>query len=512
MSRVTKTTIGLMIVTILSKSLGFGRELVLGSAYGATSYSDIYITAMNIPTILFYSIGTAIATTFIPLYYENRNLGGDKKSLQFTNNIFNVVLLLGLILSILAFIFAKPLVNIFAMGFDGNKLRFTVKFTRIMIFGGLVVILSNIITAFLQTKDNFIVPGLIGIPFNIIIIVSIILSAKINIYILPIGTLIAMFSQLLFQLPFAYKKGYKYKPILNIKDEYVKKIIWLVGPVFIGVAVEQVNSMVDRTLASTLAEGSISALNYANRLNGFVMGLFIVSIGAVIYPILSKLSFNNRNEEFIDIVVRSINSVILLVIPVSVGAIVLARPIISILFQRGAFDVRATSMTSTALIFYSIGMVGFGIREILGKIFYSLQDTKTPMINGAISMAVNIVLNLILVKFMGHAGLALATSISAIICIFMLFNSLKRKIGYFGQDKIIKCTIKSLISAIIMGIVTYFIYNILSNILGTGFIQAALALFGSIATGAIIYGVLIIILKVEEVNMITDMIKRKIII
>ncbi len=509
MSKKTKATIGLMVVTILSKFLGFGRELVLGAIYGATSYSDIYITSMNIPTILFSSIGTAIATTFIPLYYENRNSGGDKKSIQFTNNILNVVLLLGLILSILVFIFAKPVVNIFAMGFDGDKLRYAVEFTRIMIFGGLVVILSNVITSFLQTKDSFIIPGLIGLPFNIIIIFSIILSTKINIYILPIGTLISMFSQLLFQLPFAYKKGYKYKPILNIKDKYVKKMIWLVGPVFIGVAVNQINAMVDRTLASTLAEGSISALNYANKLNGFVMSLFIVSIGDVIYPILSKLSFNNRNEKFIDIVVRSINSVILLVIPVSVGAIVLAKPIVSILFQRGAFDWRATSMTSTALIFYSIGMVGFGLRDILGKVFYSLQDTKTPMINGAIAMVINILLNLILVKFMGHAGLAFATSISSIICIFLLFNSLKKKIGYFGEDKILKTTIKSLVSAIAMGVITNFVYNSLGSILGFGFAQEVVTLFSSIGIGIIVYGILMIVLKVEEIIIITSVIKNK---
>lgn len=509
MSKIAKTTLWLMIVTILSKFLGFGRELVLGAVYGATSYSDIYITSMNIPNILFASIGTALATTFIPLYYENKNIGGEKKSIQFTNNIFNIVLLIGLILSILSFIFAKPLVNIFAMGFEEEKLSYAVKFTRIMIFGGLMVILSNIIASFLQTQNNFIISGLVGLPFNIIIIVSIILSAKINIYILPIGTLIAMTSQLLFQLPFAYKKGYRHSYILNIKDDYVKKMIWLVAPVFIGVAVNQINAMIDRTLASTLVEGSISALNYANRLNGFVMGLFIVSIGAVVYPMLSKLSSDNDKEKFINTVVSSVNSVIILVIPISVGAIVLANPIVKILFERGAFDGIATSMTAIALVFYSIGMIGFGLRDILGKVFYSLQDTKTPMINGTIAMGMNIVLNLILVRFMGHAGLAFATSISSLICILLLFHSLKKKIGYFGQDKILKTTIKSLISTIVMGIVTYFTYSSLANILGRGFLQEAVSLFGSIAIGIIVYGILVIVLKVDEISIIINQIKNK---
>lgn len=267
--------------------------------------------------------------------------------------------------------------------------------------------------------------------------------------------------------------------------------------------------MIDRTLASTLVEGSISALNYANKLNGFVMAMFITSVAAVIYPMLSKLSSEDNKEKFTSSVVQSINSVILLVIPISVGAIVLATPIVKLLFQRGEFDARATSMTAIALIMYSIGMVAFGLRDILGKVFYALQDTKTPMINGAIAMIMNIVLNIILVKYLQLAGLALATSISAIVCIFLLFGSLKKKIGYFGQDKIMKTTIKSMVSAVIMGVVTYFAYDIVSNLFGLGFIKEAISLVVSVGIGAITYGILVVVLKVDEVNIIISMMKKK---
>ncbi len=508
MSKVAKATIGLMIVTMLSKILGFGREVVLGSIYGASIYSDVYITTFNIPNVVFSIIATSLATTFIPLYYENYNIGGYKKANKFTSNIFTIVFILGIIIALIVFIFAEQVVKLFAMGFEGETLQLAIKFTRVMIFGGVFLGLSGIMKSILQIKENFIIPGLVGLPLNIIIIISIILSIKIDIMILPIGSFIAISSQFLFQIPFASKYGYKYKFLVDIKDESVKKMMYLVAPVLIGVAVNQVNVIIDRTLASTLAEGSISALNYANRLNQFVMGMFIMTIGTVIYPILSKLSNKNDNEKFIESVVKSINSVVLLVIPISVGAMVLASPIVKILFERGEFGSRATYMTSIALFMYSIGMVAFGLRDILGKIFYSLQDTKTPMVNGVVTVVMNIVLNIVFVKIMGHAGLAFATSISAIICIFLLFNSLKKKIGYFGQDKILKTTIKSLISSIVMGVVTYFIYNTLSNILGVGFIQEVLALFGSIAIGSIIYGLLIIVLKVEEVNIINHIIKR----
>ena len=509
MSKVAKATIGLMLATIIAKVLGFGRELVLASSYGASMYSDAYLTAMNIPLVLFTIIGTTLGTVLIPMYFEVNSDLGEKKALNFINNVFNMVIAICIALAILGFVFTEPLVKVFAMGFEGETLKVAIDFTRITIIGIVFTGLSYVMTAYLQIKNNFTVPGLISVPKNIIIIASIILSVKYNPYIMIWGTLIGISTEFLFQLPFAIKSGYKYQPYINIKDKYIKKMSWLIGPVLIGVAVNQINTMVDRTLASTLVEGSISALNYANKLNGFVMAMFITSVAAVIYPMLSKLSSEDNKEKFTSSVVQSINSVILLVIPISVGAIVLAMPIVKLLFQRGEFDAIATSMTAIALIMYSIGMVAFGLRDILGKVFYALQDTKTPMINGAMAMVMNIVLNIILVKYLKLAGLALATSISAIVCIFLLFNSLKKKIGYFGQDKIIKTTIKSMVSAVIMGVITYFAYDIVSNLLGVGFVKEAMSLVISVGFGAITYGILVIVLKVDEINVITNMVKKK---
>lgn len=505
MNKIAKATIYLMIVTIIAKILGFGRELVLASSYGVSMYSDAYLTAMNIPIVIVASIGAALGTTFIPMYCDINNNLGEEKALRFTNNMFNLVICICLLLAILGFIFVKPLVRIFAFGFKAETFEIAVNFTKILIVGIVFTGLSFIITAYLQVKNNFTIPGIISVPKNIIIIASILLSIKYGPYIMVWGTVIGMASEFLFQLPFAIKKGYKYKPYINIKDKYIKRTVWLVGPVLIGVGVNQVNTMIDRTLASTLVEGSISSLNYANKLNGFVMALFIASISAVIYPILSNLSLEKNRNEFTKSVVQSINTVVILVIPISIGAMVLSTPIVRLLFQRGAFDESATSMTAIALIMYSIGMVAFGLRDVLGKVFYSLQDTKTPMINGVISIFINIVLNLFLIKYLKHAGLALATSISAIICIILLFRSLSKKIGYFGQDKILKTIFKSIISSIIMGIITYLTYKILNNIVKS----EAITLILSITVGAVTYGISVLALKIEEVNIIINILKNK---
>lgn len=508
MSKIVKATAGLMIATIIAKVLGFGRELVLASAYGATMYSDAYLVSMNIPGVIFAGIGTAIGTTFIPVYFEVYNNLGEERARKFTNNVFNIVVLLCIILSILGLIFIEPLVKLFAYGFNEETFNITVNFTKILMLGIVFIGASNIFTAYLQVKNNFIIPGIISLPYNVIIIISIILSTKYDHYVMIWGTLIGIISQFIFQIPFAIKYSYTYKIVLNLKDKYIKKVICLLGPVFIGVAVNQINTMVDRTLASGLVEGSISALNYSSKLNTFIMALFISSVSTVIYPMLSKLSAENDKEKFVSSIVRCINIIILLVVPITIGAIILSNPIVELLFQRGAFDSRATDMTATALSFYSFGLIGFGLRDILCKVFYSLKDTKTPMINGALAMVLNIILNIILVKLMGYAGLALATSLSAIICIFLLFGRLKKKIGYFGQDRIIKTTLKSTISAIVMGCITYSAYNLLNNMLGVGFVSNTISLFISICIGAIVYGILVIVLKVDELSLITDIVKK----
>lgn len=505
MSKVAKATIGLMMITMLSKVLGFIRETILVAIHGPGLIADAYITSMNIPNVIFATIGTALATTFIPLFFEVREDKGEKAALNFSSNVFNIVIVLSIILSIIGFVFAEPITKIFAINFYGEKLILATKFTRIMIFGMVFIGLSNIMTCWLQINGNFIIPGMTGIPYNTIIIISILLSSNGNLNIMAIGTLVATVSYFIFQYPFAYKNKFRYKPHISLNDAYIKKMIYLIIPVFIGVGVNQLNTVVDRSLASTLGDGVITILNSANRLNSFVLGLFISTIVSVIYPMLSKLSSKGNDDEFKDTIRKSLNIILILIIPISIGAIVLAEPVVRIVFERGKFDFNATILTASALRGYSIGMIGSSLREILNRVFYSLKDTKTPMINGALSMAINIVLNIIFIKLWGHIGLALATSTSVIICTILMLVSLKNKVGYFGQDKILKTLIKSFVSAIIMGIMTHFVYEYLSIVLSTDII----ALFVAITVGVLVYSIMIAVFRIEEVYSFFYIFKRK---
>jgi putative peptidoglycan lipid II flippase len=499
-----KTALILMILTIFSKIFGFARDITLAYFYGTSNISDAYLISTTIPLVIFSFIGIGINTGYIPMYSKIQNIKGAKEANRFTNNLVNFLIIICTIIFILGFLLTNQIVKVFASGFQGDTLALTVKFTRISLFGIYFMGLIYIFNGFLQLKENYIIPALVGFPLNIFIIASIFLSSKTNVVVLSIGSVIAAASQLILVLPFAYKKGYRYKFILDIKDEHIKNMVYIALPVIIGVSVNQINTLVDRTIASQISVGGISALNYANRLNGFVQGIFVLSIATVMYPMISKMAAENNMTGFKKSVSEAISSINLLVLPTTIGAMIFAEPIVRLLFGRGAFDANAISMTSYALFFYSIGMIGFGLREILSRTFYSLQDTKTPMINAAIAMTINIILNIILSKFLGIGGLALATSISAIFCTVLLFTSLRKKIGSFGMKSITISFIKILCASLVMGVIAKVSYNTLFNSIG-----ANLSLILSIGIGAITYFIIIYFMRIEEVDVIVNAIRRK---
>ena len=499
-----KTAIILMIITILSKIFGFTREIALSYFYGASNISDAFLISLTIPSVIFSFIGTGISTGYIPMYSKIEQKYGEKEGNRYTNNLVNILLILCTVMIIFGLLFTDKIVKIFASGFAGDTLALAVQFTRISLVGIYFTGLISVFGAFLRIKGNYAIPALVGFPMNFFIIISIFLSSKTNILVLSIGSVIATASQLVLLIPFVHKKGYRYGLVLDVKDKYIKKMLYIALPIVLGVSANQINVLVDRTLASSIAVGGISALNYASRLNGFVQGMFVTTVSSVMYPMISKMAAQNNMNGLKKSVSEAINIINLLVIPATVGAMVFAEPIVKLLFGRGAFDPQAISMTSDALFYYSIGMIGFGLREVLSNAFYSLQDTKTPMINGAIAMGMNIILNIILSKFLGIGGLALATSISAIFCTGLLFISLRKKIGAFGMKEITISFIKILLASLGMGVVANLACGILLNN-----ISANLSLIVSICIGVVFYFVIIFLMKIEEVDTMVTSVKKR---
>lgn len=499
-----KTALYLMVLTIFVKLLGFGRDMALSYFYGASKISDAYLISITIPTIIFAFVGTGIATGYIPMYHTVEKEKGTEAADHFTSTIINFVLIIATVIVMVVLVFAEPIVRLFASGFDGDTLRLAVSFTSFSIlsvyFYGLVFIFNG----YLQVKNNFVIPTLIGLPLDLLVIVSIFISTRTNILVLALGTVIAVAFEVVLLVPFAYHKGFRYRLKLEAKSPYLKRIIFLAIPVIIGASVNEINVLVDRTMASQIAVGGITALTYANRLNLFVKGIFITTIATVIYPMISKMATQNNMHGLKRTVSGAVNSISLLVLPASVGAMVFARPVVSLLFGRGAFDEQAVEMTAGALLFYSIGMVAVGYREILSRAFYSFQDTKTPTINAAIGMVMNIILNLILSRIMGISGLALATSVSAIITSLLLFVSLRKKIGSFGINEMAFSLLKVSLASLMMGILAKLGFDYLAGSIGQN-----LSLFISIVFGAFIYLIIIYFMKIKDFDVIVSAVKRK---
>lgn len=484
-----------MIVTILSKFLGFGREVVLSYVYGASALTDAYLISQTIPMTIFSFISTGIATGFIPMYSRILNSNGQHSANQFTSNLSNTLLLLASAIIVIVLVFTQPVVKLFASGFTGETLNLAVNFTRITIFGVYFTAVLHVYAGYLRVHENYLIPTLVGLPMNIIAICALFVSKVTNIYVLAIGGLIATASQLIILIPFVRKAGYSYQPIINFKDEYLKTMVLIALPVIAGTSVNEINVLVDRTLASGIAVGGISALNYARRLNSFVQGLFVASITTVMYPMIAKMAAEDNLRGLKSTISEAISIISLLVIPATVGAMIFSEEIVSLLFGRGAFTLEAIRMTGNALFYYSVGMLAFGLRDILSRAFYALQDTKTPMINATIAVVLNIILNIILSKYLGIGGLALATTISAIIGTGLLFITLRRKIGGFGLKEIGKSFIKISIASILMGFIALGSFNFMKQSLSEN-----LALIISIGIGAIVYGVLVYLMRVPEVE------------
>lgn len=500
-NKVAKSALIIMIFTLGSKFLGFLREVLIAAKFGSGIETDTFFIALTATSLITGFLSNAVSTTFIPVISEVESKKGRKGKIEHTSNMINVIFLVSLILIILALLGTPLIIKLLANGFEGEQFDLAVKLTRIglpmILFSGII----GVMMGYLQSEERFNATAIIGVPFNLLYIFFLLfLSSTFGIKGLMITGVIAVFSQLLVQVPEARRAGFKYKFVFDLKDKYIRRVLYLSLPVLVGVAINDLNAIIDKTLASSLVSGSISALNYANKLNALILGVFIVAITTVIFPILSKEANNNNIIGVKKTMGYGVNLILLITIPATVGMIVLAKPIVEIAFQRGEFDAIATMTTSKALIFYSIGLVFMSLRLLITRVYYSLQDTKTPMVNGVISVIFNIILNLILVQFMGHAGLAFATSIATTIATILMFYGLKKKIGSLGTISYINCGIKAGIASTIMGIAAYVVYQGLYNMIGVSKLYNLISLLVAIGVGVIVYGVSCYLLGIKEIR------------
>lgn len=498
--KITKATFLVIVATIFSKIFGFFREVVLGAFYGTSYKLDSLIAAQLLPGVFFASILASFSTTFIPIYNEIVIKEGRQRANKFVNKALFLIMASALLIAVLGCIFSPFVVDIIFKGFDLPKRQLTSQLMRITFFYIIFLGANYILQGFLQSNENFVIPVLVGLPFNAIIIFSAFLKDWFDIYAVAVAFVLGYFSMVIFQIPFAKKKGFKWQFEFNLNDGYLQKMFKLVLPVFIGSSVMTLNTFVDRYLASYLQEGSISALNYADKLNGLVYGIFVASISAVVYPYLSKFFSSSKQEEFKKYLTLSINSLILIMVPITFGVFILSDEIVQVVYERGAFDKKSTYLTSGALMFFSLGYLGYATRDILSRTFYSIQDTLTPMKNGIFAVAVNIILNIILVKFLQHKGLALGTSIVAYVSVFLLLRSLNKKIGKLDLVSSLIVFLKTIFASLCMSVIIILVKKFIYITTPYLFLTRSVNLSIKIVLGVLSYLILVYFLKVNEIR------------
>ncbi len=491
------------IFTLISKALGFIREVLIADKFGSGMETDTYFVAMTASVIIVGTLGSALNTTLIPIFTEIGERYGRKGKLKYLNNVTNLTLIITSIIILLGYVFSPLVIKILAKGFEGDQFELAVSLNRVGLPIALFLGLTNVFSGLLHSSKIFGPPAISGLPYNFVFIIFLLFFAKdASIFTLMVVTVIAATMQFLILMPAVRHMGYRYRPRLNLNDQYLRRAMTLVFPVLLGSLVQQINIIIDKTIASDLVSGSISALTYASRINEMVIAVFIMAITTVIFPMLSQAFSQDNMQRVKEILGQGINIILIITVPATVGIVLLAEPLVYLFFERGAFDTIATYMTSQALIFYSLGLVGSSLRLMLNKVYYSFQDTLTPMKNGVIAVALNLILNLILVQYMGHSGLALATSISATATTILLFISLRKKIGSIGLTKYLLCFIKTLAASLVMGIIVFLIYYKLGALLPATKIVQIILLFASVGVGAGAYFGLCILFKVKELAII----------
>jgi len=498
MQKTAKYTIILMVTTLLAKLLGFIREMILAYKFGAGVISDAYVICFSIPTVIFAGLGTAIMTCYISIYSE-MEVNDPRRLQRFHNNTTTLVIILSGLITVVFQIFADPIVKAFAVGFDADTLKFSVSLARIMMISLVFIGLSYMLQGYLQMKGSFLVVGLVSVPLNIVVIATILLAKEGSTTLLGTGPVVGYIIALVMLMAAAIRKGYSYHPNLDLQDPGLHKLAALVLPIFVGRTIVQINTLIDRSLASTLPAGSVSALNYANRIFGVVTSVFVVSLVTAVFPKLSRQNAN-RNVRSIKKTTRaSLGMVALLVLPMSAALICFAEPLVRLLFARGAFDDTAVRLTAESLVFYSIGLIFYSFRDVLNNVFYSMQEAKVPTINSVLAVVLNVIMNLALIGPMAHKGLALATSLSSVITVIMLMVSLRRKIGPMGWGSLMVSGIKMLVGTALMALASTRVYNLVAGLRGAGH-SPLVPLLAAAVVGVLVYGIVLILLRTREMG------------
>lgn len=509
--RIFSATVIVIVAILLSKVSGLARDQVMAGYFGISYDTDAYTWAFFIPNLFKILFAESLITAaFIPVYSSYLKKNEKEKIQVFVNSVLNIMILFFILISLILFIFSPQIGGILARIAD-NQMDVSkfILMNRIMAFSVIVLSLSGFTTGVLNSHNLFTIPSFAPFVLNIMIVIFVVLlSSKLGIISMAIGTMAGSVVQLLIQVPQLKVARIKYAFKISFADEAVKEIFSLMLPILLSLGAVQVNNSIDKFFALNLGAGNTTALDISWRVTNLPLGVFSVAVITVLYPLISRQAASNDIggiKESFSLGVREIGYIM---IPAITGLMILSYPIIKLLFEHNNFTAQDTAKVSSILIFHSLGLVFFGLLMILNRIYYAFKNVKTPLKVALVSIAANILLDWLLIKPLGVAGVALSTSLVAGFNIMALLIILRKKVGCLGGRRIFKTYLKIFAASAVMGAVIYSLWYFLEKYAYINLLNLAIILLLIIAAGAGIYILLTYLLKMEEIRFVFGIVKN----
>ncbi len=496
MSRLAKSAGLIGAATMTSRVLGVARETVLAALFGAGNEMDAFNVAFRIPNLLrdLFAEG-AISAALVPTFTRLLTNRGREAAWHLGNLVINALIAITLAFVVAGWIAAPWLARTFAPEYAlvPGKLALTALLIRIMLPFLTLIAIGVAMMGMLNALRRFFIPAVSPAMFNVMTLFAAFAIVPLmprlgwpRIAGIAIGTILGGLGQIALQWPLLRREGWRYAPVLDAKDEGLREVMRLIAPATIGLAAVQINVFVNTVLATGEGTGAVSWLNYAFRLMYLPIGLFGVSIGTAALPEISRHTAASDAEGLRRTVANALRLTIVLNVPATIGLLVLARPIVSLLLERGRFGPADTSATAAALMCYAPGLLGYAAVKIASPTFYALRDSRTPVIASAIAVGLNIALNLALVRAMGFRGLALGATLAAIAHAAILLWWLRGRVGSIGGRENVRVFVLITMAALAMGAVAWGSQHVLEALLpGRSTVVRAARVFGSISAGLV---------------------------
>lgn len=505
-------TVGLMMaITILGKVLGLVRDRLLSINYGTGWQASAFLMASRIPRVFFDAVfASAITASFIPIYNEYLVKRDRDEADGFAGNFITVMGMLSLILTVLGMIFAPYLTAFLADGYDAQTAQLCTELTQIMFPTVLFTGLAYSFVGIIQSMDEFNLPAAMSLVSNgIIIVYYFTLNDRFGVYGLAVTFLIAWLMQALIQVPYLARHGFKYRPSLKMRTEGMKKVFSLMLPVMVSTWVLPINQTINSKFGSRLFDGAgVSAIEFANNLYIIIAGVFVLSVTNFIFPRLSRMSSDSDDAAVSETVGGTLHASLYIVIPLMMGLIALSKPIVQFIYGGGEFDAFSAEITSRALMFVSMGMIGYTVQAVLCRVYFAEQNGRVPLIAGAVSIAVNIALCMVLTERFDVAGLGIASAVSCTVNAVLLAIPLaKKKTGMFKKEffaDMLKLCISAAVMTAIVAAASGFSAGIADGKAGE-----LISILIPTAIGAAVYAVMTALFKVKETVMVLDFIKNR---